>query len=82
MILCLGGIPPVERHSYASSNKAHTHCKTEGPGFEPGRPVTRPNGFQDRRIQPLCHPSKQGRRRLDDSLSPIRLLRYSRTGSC
>ena len=29
----------------------------EGPGFEPGRPLTRPNGFQDRRIQPLCHPS-------------------------
>jgi hypothetical protein len=32
-------------------------CEAEGPGFEPGRPLTRPNGFQDRRIQPLCHPS-------------------------
>jgi hypothetical protein len=24
-------------------------------GFEPTVPVTRDNGFQDRRIQPLCH---------------------------
>ena len=24
-------------------------------GFEPPRPVPRPNGFQDRRIRPLCH---------------------------
>jgi hypothetical protein len=30
----------------------------EGGGFEPPRPVARPNGFQDRRIQPLCHPSR------------------------
>jgi site-specific DNA recombinase len=29
----------------------------EGVGFEPTRPLTRPNGFQGRRIQPLCHPS-------------------------
>src|SRR5438128_9606415 len=34
--------------------------EAEGPGFEPGRPLTRPNGFQDRRIQPLCHPSASG----------------------
>ena len=26
-------------------------------GFEPTRPLARPNGFQGRRIQPLCHPS-------------------------
>jgi hypothetical protein len=31
--------------------------EAEGPGFEPGRRLTPPNGFQDRRIQPLCHPS-------------------------
>ena len=29
----------------------------EGGGFEPPRRVSPPNGFQDRRIQPLCHPS-------------------------
>jgi site-specific DNA recombinase len=29
----------------------------EGVGFEPTRPLARPNGFQGRRIQPLCHPS-------------------------
>ena len=45
----------------ASESPANTGnlalSKTEGGGFEPPRPVTRPNGFQDRRIQPLCHPS-------------------------
>ena len=30
---------------------------TEGVGFEPTRRLARPNGFQGRRIQPLCHPS-------------------------
>lgn len=29
----------------------------EGVGFEPTRPRKGPNGFQDRRIRPLCHPS-------------------------
>lgn len=29
----------------------------EGVGFEPTRPYKGPNGFQDRRIRPLCHPS-------------------------
>ena len=32
----------------------------EGVGFEPTRPLARPNGFQGRRIQPLCHPSEGG----------------------
>jgi site-specific DNA recombinase len=35
----------------------------EGEGFEPSRPVTRPNGFQDRRVQPLRHPSGTTARR-------------------
>ena len=30
----------------------------EGVGFEPTRRLSTPNGFQDRRIQPLCHPSQ------------------------
>ena len=30
----------------------------EGVGFEPTRRLTSPNGFQGRRIQPLCHPSE------------------------
>jgi hypothetical protein len=29
----------------------------EGEGFEPSDDVAAVNGFQDRRIQPLCHPS-------------------------
>ena len=28
-------------------------------GFEPREPLTRFNGFQDRRIQPLCHSSAE-----------------------
>jgi hypothetical protein len=33
----------------------------EGGGFEPPDDVAAVNGFQDRRIQPLCHPSTHGR---------------------
>ena len=29
----------------------------EREGFEPSRSLTTPNGFRDRRIRPLCHPS-------------------------
>ena len=46
--------------------------EAEGPGFEPGRPLTRPNGFQDRRIQPLCHPS--GARSAQDRAARTRRL--------
>jgi hypothetical protein len=31
--------------------------KTEGEGFEPSIRLTTDNGFRDRRIRPLCHPS-------------------------
>ena len=31
----------------------------ESLGFEPREPLTRFNGFQDRRIQPLCHDSAE-----------------------
>jgi hypothetical protein len=31
----------------------------EGEGFEPPIPRLRDNGFQDRRFQPLTHPSSQ-----------------------
>jgi hypothetical protein len=29
----------------------------EGEGFEPSIRLTTDNGFRDRRIRPLCHPS-------------------------
>jgi hypothetical protein len=32
--------------------------RAEGEGFEPSRDETAPNGFRDRRIRPLCHPSE------------------------
>ena len=31
--------------------------KAEGEGFEPSTGLTTRNGFRDRRIRPLCHPS-------------------------
>ena len=31
--------------------------ETEGEGFEPSIRLTTDNGFRDRRIRPLCHPS-------------------------
>ena len=34
----------------------------EEEGFEPSYPYTRVNGFRDRRIRPLCHPSRAHRR--------------------
>ena len=34
--------------------------EAEGEGFEPSRDETAPNGFRDRRIRPLCHPSGAG----------------------
>ena len=33
------------------------HLLAEGVGFEPTRPYTGPNGFQDRLLRPLGHPS-------------------------
>ena len=32
-------------------------AKAEGEGFEPSIRLTTDNGFRDRRIRPLCHPS-------------------------
>ena len=31
--------------------------QAEGEGFEPSIRLTTDNGFRDRRIRPLCHPS-------------------------
>src|SRR5712671_3940668 len=36
--------------------------EAEGEGFEPSIRLTTDNGFRDRRIRPLCHPSAGGRR--------------------
>ena len=35
--------------------------QAEGEGFEPSIRLTTDNGFRDRRIRPLCHPSASGR---------------------
>ena len=36
--------------------------EAEGEGFEPSIRLTTDNGFRDRRIRPLCHPSARARR--------------------
>ena len=33
--------------------------EAEGEGFEPSIRLTTDNGFRDRRIRPLCHPSTE-----------------------
>jgi hypothetical protein len=33
--------------------------EAEGEGFEPSSDLTARNGFRDRRIRPLCHPSTE-----------------------
>ncbi len=33
--------------------------RAEGEGFEPSSDLTARNGFRDRRIRPLCHPSER-----------------------
>jgi site-specific DNA recombinase len=43
--------------SPSTSSVSSFEALAEGVGFEPTRPLARPNGFQGRRIQPLCHPS-------------------------
>ncbi|MDB5876049.1 MAG: hypothetical protein JWQ07_5491 [Ramlibacter sp.] len=48
---------PEKQHSLGFKPCPACLLPTEGEGFEPPVPVTRDNGFQDRRIQPLCHPS-------------------------
>ena len=36
-----------------------TACLAEGVGFEPTRDLSAPNGFQNRRLRPLGHPSEK-----------------------
>ena len=39
-------------------------CLAEGEGFEPSKRLTTLNGFRDRPVQPLRHPSRCGQERL------------------
>jgi hypothetical protein len=51
-------------------------AQTEGEGFEPSIRLTTDNGFRDRRIRPLCHPSsgEGGIRTLDAGIHPHNAL--------
>ena len=40
-----------------AANRPHARLLAEGVGFEPTRDLTAPNGFRDRPVQPLRHPS-------------------------
>lgn len=54
------GIEPRSKdfQSSAYTKSAKVPIKAERKGFEPLYRNKTINGFQDRRIQPLCHPSK------------------------
>ena len=45
----------------ARKNLGRCGGKAEGEGFEPSIRLTTDNGFRDRRIRPLCHPSGEVR---------------------
>jgi hypothetical protein len=49
-------------------------AQAEGEGFEPSTSLTTRNGFRDRRIRPLCHPSeaeKEGFEPSKEEISPL-----------
>ncbi len=54
--------PAAKRPAQQLLGRAFYLQMAERGGFEPPNPVSRINGFRDRRIQPLCHLS--ARRRL------------------
>src|SRR5581483_5090040 len=64
---CSAGIPQPQRDSA---------YEAEGEGFEPSIRLTTDNGFRDRRIRPLCHPSsgEGGIRTLDAGIHPHNAL--------
>jgi len=47
----------LKRECSNSLQAAWLSAKAEGEGFEPSTSLTTRNGFRDRRIRPLCHPS-------------------------
>ncbi len=53
--------PELRREAASVREAAHTRSswleEAEGEGFEPSIRLTTDNGFRDRRIRPLCHPS-------------------------
>src|SRR5438105_1653948 len=46
------------RSMYDVGEHGFPHVKAEGEGFEPSSDPRARNGFRDRRIRPLCHPSE------------------------
>ncbi len=42
--------------------------QAEGEGFEPSIRLTTDNGFRDRRIRPLCHPSEAEKEGFEPSM--------------
>src|SRR4051794_2626805 len=53
----MGSVPRLEEPACAATSRR----KRRGRDSNPRGRSTRPNGFQDRRIQPLCHPSVEPR---------------------
>src|SRR5581483_5099887 len=58
-----GPTPPMIAYTRGEGTgrcRAHRRERAEGEGFEPSTRRTTGNGFRDRRIRPLCHPSGRG----------------------
>ena len=55
------GVPgPPGSYGLRTTSERFAFGSAEGVGFEPTGPETRSNGFRDRHIRPLCHPSRAG----------------------
>ncbi len=52
-------LPPGEARLRQLREPIREGRKAEGEGFEPSSDLTARNGFRDRRIRPLCHPSAE-----------------------
>ena len=69
---------PARRRGQGTLPRAKRHNQRRGWDSNPRSRLTRDNGFQDRRIRPLCHPSGAARRK---SLTPPRCVNYE-GGAC
>ena len=62
--------PPalMKRHAESQAFMRDSAQETEGEGFEPSIRLATDNGFRDRRIRPLCHPSEAEKEGFEPSM--------------
>jgi hypothetical protein len=57
VVRLMAGVGSVLRCGAFAQRREFRLEEAEGEGFEPSIRLTTDNGFRDRRIRPLCHPS-------------------------